>query len=137
MKQDFVTFYSPGTFLSEETEKPINSWDVAKAVEMARSVEVRYSARPYGFRFLTRGREDADLDSREIARSCFYWLGGKIETAEEILIGCNSDEEVLRSNIRINGWKGIITNTNSWKFTSPLRDGDVVLASPWANEGIR
>lgn len=72
MQQHFVTFYSPGTFMAEMTEKPIDSWDVKAAVKMAKSVKERYGATPYGFRFTTRGRTDADLDSRVIATAaCF------------------------------------------------------------------
>jgi hypothetical protein len=35
VKQHFVTFYSPGTFFAETSEKPIDSWDVEKAKDEA------------------------------------------------------------------------------------------------------
>jgi tRNA/tmRNA/rRNA uracil-C5-methylase (TrmA/RlmC/RlmD family) len=47
MKKHFVTFLSPGTFFNEETTKPIDSWDVAKALEMSKTVVERYEQRPY------------------------------------------------------------------------------------------
>ena len=34
MKKHFVTFLSPGTFVSETTTKPIASWSVEKAKAM-------------------------------------------------------------------------------------------------------
>lgn len=117
----------PGTFTAETDTKPIDEWDVEKAVEMARGIVQRYNARPYGFRFTTRGRGDADLDSKEIARSGLYYLGGKIETLAEVEARNDPQESILRSNMRINGYDRIVVNTNSWKWTQPLRDGDTVL----------
>ena len=42
MKAHFVTFSSPGTFVHEETTKPIGSWDTEKAIEMAREITERH-----------------------------------------------------------------------------------------------
>lgn len=64
MKKHFVTFFSPGTFVSETSEKPIDSWDVDTAVEMSTQILERHGARPYGFRFSTRERGQEDLDSK-------------------------------------------------------------------------
>ena len=69
MKKHFVTFFSPGTFVSETTEKEIDSWDVEKAKELARSIKERHGATPYGFRFITRSRNDDELDSKVSDRS--------------------------------------------------------------------
>jgi len=127
MEKHFVVFLSPGTFVSETSQKPIDSLDVAVASEMARSIKERHNATPYGFQFVTRSRGPDDLDSHETARSHIYWLSGTVETADEILARDNPNEHILRANIRCNGFKRIITNTNSWKFTAPLNDDDVVL----------
>lgn len=127
LTQHYVEFLSPGTIFSETTTKEIPSWDVEAAVEMSHSVLQRHGARPYGFRFLTRGRKWGELDAEEIADSPIYWLGGTIETAEEILARNEPSEEMMRFNIRSSGAKRIITNTNSWKFTSELKDDQVVL----------
>ena len=35
MKKHFVTFFSPGTFIAESTTKPIESWNIEEAKEMA------------------------------------------------------------------------------------------------------
>lgn len=127
MKKHFVHFLSPGTFFSEETEKPIESWDVVKAMAMARKIKERYGATPYGFYFSTRSRSDDDLDSKRTKTSGIYYLGGKVETYEEVVARNDPKEQILRDNMRCNGYDRIITNTNSWKITTPLNKGDKVL----------
>lgn len=129
MEAHFVTFFSPGTFLAESSTKPIDSWDVEVAKGMAREVKECYQAVPYGFQFSTRSRSDVDLDSKVTAKSQMYYLGGKVETLEEVKArATNSDSDrILVSNMEGNGWHKIITNTNSWRWTQPLEDGDVVL----------
>lgn len=127
MEKHFVTFFSPGTFFSEQREKPIESWDVEKAKKLADGISERYGATPYGFQFSTRARKDDELDSRVTKRSPMYYLGGKIETLAEVEARNDPKESILLSNMRGNGYDKIIVNTNSWKFTGPLNKGDVVL----------
>lgn len=126
-EQDYVTFYSPGTFMSEQTSKMIPAWDVQVAMEMAHEISERHGTTPYAFSFSTRGRGVADLDSREIRRSQLYYLGGKIETRAEVEARNDPSERVMRDTMRINNIERVIVNTNSWRFTGALRDGDVVL----------
>lgn len=127
MEKHFVTFYSPGTFVSEETTKEIAAWDVEAAKEMAHSIVERYGATPHSFRFSTRSRADDELDSKVTQRSPTYWLGGKIETQEQVEARNDPKEMILRSNMRGNGYKKIVVNDNSWRFTAPLGDDDVML----------
>jgi hypothetical protein len=127
VEKHFIIFASPGTFFPETTERPIDSWDVAKAIKMSHTVLERYNARPYGFYFSTRSRRADDLDSRETAKSNFYYLGGKIETKAEVFARNDPEENVLRANMECNSIDRIIINDNSWRFTGPLRDTDVVL----------
>lgn len=127
MEKHFVTFYSPGTFVSEETTKPIRGWNVDQAIKMAHAITERYNATPYGFRFSTRARGPNDLDSKEVKSSPFYWLGGKIETLAEVEARNDPKEAILRFNMRGNGYDKIVINDNSWRFTAPLREGDVIL----------
>jgi hypothetical protein len=42
MEKHFVTFLSPGTFMAEDSTKPISSWDIKKAQQMAAKVKERY-----------------------------------------------------------------------------------------------
>jgi hypothetical protein len=127
MQKHFVTFYSPGTFVHEVTTRAIDKWDVDKAVEMARGIVERYNARPYGFRFSTRARSAGELDSKVTRESAMYYLGGKVETLAEVEARNDPKEEILRANMRGNDWPRIIVNDNSWRWTQPLEDDDVVL----------
>jgi hypothetical protein len=123
----FVTFYSPGTFVAEQTELEIESWDVNAAVRMARGIVERYNAKPYGFSFSTRSRRPEDLDSEVTARSGIYYLGGKVETLAQVKARATEKDRILVSNMEGNGWGSIVTNDNSWRWVQPLRDGDTVL----------
>lgn len=127
MQKHYVEFLSPGTLVAESTRKEIDGWDIEQAICMARDVTERHGATPYGFVFITRSRNEDEMDARETARSGTYYLGGKIETLEEVEARDDPKEDILRSNMRINGWHKIVVNTNSWKWTQPLREGDTVL----------
>lgn len=127
MERHFVTFYSPGTFVSETTTKEISSWDVGAAREMARDIVERYGAKPYGFRFTTRARGDNDLDSKEVAHSGMYHLGGRLESLDEIVQRNDPKDKILISNMRINGWDFVLVNDNSYRITLPFDDRDHLL----------
>lgn len=127
MEKHFVIFYSPGTFVSEQSERPIDSWAPAAAVRMADEIRERHGATPYGFVFTTRSRGPNDLDSKESARSGVYYLGGKIETRAEVEARNAPDEQIMRDNMRINKIERVIINTNSWKVTMPFKECDVLL----------
>ncbi len=127
MKKHFVCFYSPGTFVAETNEKPIDKWDVDKAVTMAGAIIQRYNARPYGFRFTTRERADDEWGSREVAAGPMYFLGGTVHTLAEIKARNDPTDRILISNMEINGYARVVTNDNSWRWTQPLNDDDVVL----------
>jgi hypothetical protein len=127
MKQHFVEFYSPGTFLAETTTKPIDSWNVNQAVEMSREIMERHGARPYGFRFITRERAEDELDSHVSVKSGMYYLGGRIETLADVEARNDPKEQILRDNMRYNGISRIVVNDNCWRWTQPINDDDVVL----------
>lgn len=127
MKKHFVEFYSPGTLVSEVSTEPVDSWDIDVAIQISKSIRERHSARPYGFCFITRERGENDLDSHISERSNLYYLGGRIETWEEIEARNDPNEKVLRSNMRINNIDKVIVNNNPWRFTAALKEGDVVL----------
>lgn len=127
MRKHFVEFFSPGTFVSESSIVEIDSWDVNKAIEIAKTIKERHDATPYGFLFITRERNDDELDSKITNKSNMYFLGGKIETIEEIEKRNLPEERILISNMKCNDWDKVITNTNSWKITLPFEKDDILL----------
>ena len=129
MERHFVTFYSPGTFLAETTTKPIESWDVALALQMMKTIEERYGARPYGFRFATRGRGPDDLDSREIDTSPMHYVDVEVLTREQVEARGDPRDEILLSNMRINNYDRVVTTTRGWRWTQPIRLDDIILSS--------
>lgn len=130
MKAHFVTFMSPGTFFHETTTVQVDSWDTDAAKEMAKDIKELHGATPFGFQFTTKAREDHELDSTEVDRSPMYYLGGRVETLEEIEARNSPGDSILLGNMRCNGYDRVLTNENSWKVTMPLRDGDIILEWP-------
>ncbi len=127
MIQHFVTFYSPGTFCSETSTRPVTAWNTDEAVALVHDIKERHGATPFGFRFTTRERGEADLDSKETKSSAMYYLGGIVETLEQVKARAAPEDSILVSNMEINKYNRIITNTNSYKFTIALNDDDIVL----------
>lgn len=133
-KQEFVTFYSPGTLFAETTSKPIESRDVKLAVQMAETVVERYGAKPYGFRFETRIVADPIPDgqggtlvvqSKCVAESGTHFLGGKLETYDEVVSRNNPKEGILRLNMF--GTPIVCVTANSFIDTRPFEADDFVV----------
>lgn len=130
MEKHFVTFLSPGTFVHESSTREIEKWDPSLAKEMAKDIVERYNSTPFAFYFTTRTREEDELDSKITATSSSYYLGGKVETYDQVKARATKDDEILLTNMEGNGIERIITNTNSWKIVQPLEEDDVVLQWP-------
>lgn len=124
----YVEFLSPGSFVAETREIEIESWDEHEACRLAHGVVERHGATPYGFQFLTRSREDDELDAKVTARSGMYYLGGNVRTIEQVRAEQDPAESILLQNMECNGWKRIVTATNGYKWTQPLKENDIVLA---------
>jgi hypothetical protein len=124
MEKHFVTYSCPGTLVSEESTRPIDSWDVATAIEMAKGIVGRYGVKPYRFRFSTRSRSHDDLDSHVSATSPMYYLGGRIDTVADVLARNDPKEDILRWNMEINGIDKIIVNGH---VTVQFNERDVLL----------
>lgn len=126
MKAHFVTFISPGTFVCEETTKPIESWDTKEAVKMSKKITERHGAKPFAFMFSTRERGEKDLDSKTTNTSGRYFIRGKILTLADVEKQMPK-ETILISNMRCNGINKVVVNDNSWRSIQPIYPKDVVL----------
>ena len=129
LKKHFVTFYSAGTFVAEQSTKPIESWSVDDAMAMAALITERHNAKPYGFRFTTRGRTDQQLDSKEIAKSPMHYIGGKVLTYREIEQRDDPRDRILLENMRCNRWDRVWQSTKGWSTTQPLQNDDIVVSA--------
>jgi hypothetical protein len=123
-QKHYVTFHSPGTFVSESTTKEIDAWSVDLAVRMAKEIKERHGATPYGFSFKTK--ESDGWSPKTVKESGMYYLGGKLLTLDDITD--TKENSVLRDNMRFNNYEYVIENTNSWKITLPFyKDKDTLL----------
>ncbi len=127
LRQHFVTFYSPGTFVHEETTKPMIKWDIKVAQQGAQGIVERHGARPFAFQFSTRASKE--LESQIVNRSPLYYLGGKIETLAEVKARATDKDRILLANMEGNGLKQIITTNNPHPLCQPFGAGDVILAA--------
>lgn len=130
MKKHFVTFLSPGTFFHEESEYPVDSWNVDSACEMAHDIVDRHGARPFAFYFTTRERKDSELDSKVSKKSGRFFLGGKLLTSNDIVKMSKEDGKnysTLLNNMKFNNWPRVVMNDNSWRIFQPLEKDDVIL----------
>ncbi len=136
VRKHYVTFYSPGTFFTEQTTKPIDDWDTKVAVEMAKTVLERYNAKPYAFRFFTQLEAEPvpdgeggmlKVEPKEVESTHLFYLGGTLRNFDEVVEKNDPKENILRSNMRGNRMWVIIENTNSWRFTGPFNQEDVIV----------
>jgi hypothetical protein len=134
IEKHYVEFYSPGTLFSESSCKPIDSWDTKQACEMANSIQKRYNAKPYAFRFTTflevqpipYGRGGMlTVEPKEIAKSALHFLGGKLIRYEEV--PDDDEHSIMRSNMRSNNMPVVIENCNSWKYTGEFGPEDCIV----------
>ena len=135
-RKHFITFCSPGTFTSETTTKPISSWDTKEAIKIAQTITERHGAKPYGFLFETKVVADPipdgeggtlEVEPKSVKSSGIYYLGGKLETYDDIEARKDPKEETLLWNMKWNDYPIIIVNTNSWKFTAAYKESDSIV----------
>jgi hypothetical protein len=135
-REHFVVFYSPGSLFSETTTKPIKEWDTRLAVQMADQIVERHGAKPYGFRLETRMVADpipyAPGDTLEVLpkvveHSGTYFLGGKLETLDDVRRRNDPKESILQDNMWFNRNYIVVINTNSYRSTHPFREQDFIV----------
>ena len=126
IEQHFVTFMSPGMLEAQRTTKKVEAWDTLKAVEIAEDMQAAHGASPYGFRFTTRARTAEDLDSTVIAQSSTYYMGGLVETLDQVKTH-PEERRILIANMECNHWERVVTTQKGYRWTQPLYKDDVVL----------
>lgn len=135
-QRHFVEFMSPGTLFDEVSEREIASWDPKVAAEMAKTVEERYGARPYGFRFLTktvggsipddRGGE-LQVQPRVDASSGVYYLDGTLRRLSDVEAENKDEEKILRANMRGNRLWIVCQTTNGYRHTGEFAEQDYIV----------
>lgn len=116
----FVSFFSPGTFVSETSDREVSSWDVNEAVRLSKSITERHGAKPYGFRFKTVKLVDDGWNKETSATSGMYYLGGKVLSLQNVIDRNDPKNSILISNMKNNDYPYVIENTNSYKITLPF-----------------
>ena len=94
---------------------------------MAKTIIQRYDAKPYAFKFITRGRTDEDLDSRVIAKSGYYFINGVVKTLAQIESENDPNNRILISNMKTNGWDKVVVTYSPYKWTQPFTEEDSVV----------
>lgn len=130
----YVDFYSPGTFVSEQSRREVPSWDILAAIELANGIQERHGAKPYGFRFSSYMVHDPipdgqggelNVEPKEIAKSELHYLGGEIKRFDDVPE--TQEFEILRSNMRCNRNPVVIENRNSYRFTGVFAGTDCIV----------
>lgn len=127
MKKNYVEFFTPGSFFSESAAIEIENWNVDEVMDILKKYIKKGGTIPFGFKFFTKERKDAELDSHISESSCMYHLGGTIKTLEQVRNECNPENKILISNMVNNNYDKIIINYNSWVSVQPFECGDVLL----------
>lgn len=130
MKKHFVEYLSPGTFVSEVSNREVASWSVPDAIKMMGEIVERHGARPYGFRFYTMSRGEDDLNASRTARSHIYFVNCDVLTAEEILADDDPRFATMRANVLGNGIKRVARTRHGWLAHLPMSDRDEVIEAP-------
>jgi hypothetical protein len=135
-KRSFVVFLSPGTFVSEQSERPIEAWDPKAAMGLAEQIVERHNARPYGFYFVERlvappipdGQGGTmEVQPKDIKESGVYYIDGTLRTVDQVQAAADPSESILLSNMEFNEWPIVVTTARSWKYTAIFREEDFVV----------
>jgi hypothetical protein len=137
VRQHYVVFLSPGTFVDETDERSVKKWDPKKALAMAEEIQQRHGARPYAFYFETRivagpisDGEGGTLtvEPKTVAKSGVHFIDGKLRTIDQIEERADPREAILLSNMRCNDWPIACVTTRSWKHVGIFEERDFVVA---------
>ncbi len=137
-KKTFVVFYSPGTFVSESSEREVATADPAEAVRLAAGIKERYNSGPFGFRFETRvvaGEIDdgfggkLKVQPRTLETSGMHYINGTLETVDQVRERGLSSERILLSNMEGNRMPIVVTGCSPYKWTHEFSAADVLVTA--------
>lgn len=117
-----VTFFSPGTFCSEQNIEDIDSWDKEEALERAKNITQRYGAKPYAFQFHTYKVVKLagwEVKPKLVSESKLFYFNGRLTSYEEVVARNDPEENILRDNMRWNKIDYIVESIdpNNYKWT--------------------
>src|ERR1051326_1239145 len=132
-EKHYAVFYSPGTFVCEESSRPVSEWSTRQAVAAAETIRERYNAKPFGFRFRTHlesppipdGRGGTmDVEPKPLKESGLHWLGGTLLLYDDV--PDDKEHSILRSNMLCNDMPVVIEKRNSFRYTGQFGPDDVI-----------
>jgi hypothetical protein len=136
VKKIYAVFYSPGTFVSESSEREVSNADPAEAVRIAGGIKERYNAMPFGFRFETRlvaGDIDDGLGGklkvqpRTLETSGMHYINGTPETLDQVRERADPRESILLSNMEGNSMPIVVSGCSPYKWTHEFTADSVVV----------
>lgn len=136
MRKHFVTFLSPGTFVSESSTKPIEAWRPEAAVQLVRNIIERHGATPFAFYFTTCIVPDEPVVSegvqlavvpREVEKSGRHFICGELERWDDVERRNLPSEETLRFNMRGNGVPIVVTGASGYRWTHTFEECDCIV----------
>jgi hypothetical protein len=120
-RKQYVTFYLPGVFLSEETTRAVESRDVG-------SLDIP----EYAFAFQFWEREEIEqggevLKGSKQNVSGRHYPGARLMDVADVLVE-EPNNRILVANMEGNGWERVV-RTRAGNY-QPYNKGDVILAEP-------
>jgi len=113
-----ITYYSPGTFVSETTFREINGKNIediiVKATIESKNIIQRYNATPYSFRI-----EGISIN--------YYLPHNKVELLSDIKNRKDPNDRILISNMENNDINAVMVSTVGWKSTQPFHEKDCLV----------
>ena len=122
MLKHYVQYFSPGSFVSETSDKEIPSRSLDHVLPMKKN---SYS---YGFLFFDREETKINgevLKGKKKNYSSTHYIGGRKMNATEVKAEVKNNATLL-SNMKINEWKYVV-KTKFGQFM-PFEKGDIMIA---------
>ena len=126
IKQHFVTFKSPGMATAEHTTKEITPGTRSRPLRWPTTYWNATAPSPTASTSPPGPAPPQELDSKNIAKSGTYFMGGKIQTLQEVMANPTGNKTLIE-NMKGNHWDQVVTVTKGHQWTSPILKDDAVL----------